>query len=263
MSKGSDALVYLYAKKHWPSGLPEELVATTEEIENAAKKAVVDLKRNATRSGVVVRLAGQSGSGKTTQLLPAAKAYFEKKKLKPALVAARELMKYHPHYDGILARYGEQEIRKRTDDFATVMAYRVIRELTKEKYDLIIDIAFASVKVERIFTIFTAQYVDKVVLLMAVPENISNELLENRSWRHGKGMEKEFQNANGKALKFYGKICPDMRMIMWNFGDLEPVYDGKMSGAFKVWLQEMVKKEFSKNNISALVQSKIDYINKH
>lgn len=263
MSKSSDALIYLYARKHWPSGLSKEMTATADDIEKAAQKAVADLRKNATNTGVVVRLAGQSGSGKTTQLLPAAKAYFEKKKLKPILVAARELMKYHPYYNEILDRYGKAEIRKRTDDFATVMAYRVIRELTKERYDLIIDIAFASTKVEKIFTILTAQYATKIVLMMAVSEEVSEKLLAKRSWRHDRGMEKEFENANGKALKFYGKICPDMRIIMWNFDDLEPIYDGGISGAFTPWANEMNRAASLNNNIEKLVQSKIEYIRKH
>ncbi len=263
MSKGSNALIYFYAKKHWPSGLPKGLSARMKDIKGAAKKAIEDLSKGATKEGVVVRLAGQSGSGKTTQLLPAARAYFEKEKLKPILIAARELAKYHPYYEEILEKYGEKEIRKRTDDFATVMSYRVIRELTKKRYDLIIDIAFASTKVEHIFTLLTAKYKEKMVLLMAISDKISERLLRERNWRHDKGMEKEFQSSNEKALRHYGHMCPEMRIIMWGFDSLAPVYDGAMSGALRVWKAETQRTDFKDMRIKDLVEAKINYILKH
>ena len=261
MLKSGSALVYLYAKKHWPSGLPKHLMATKKEVRKASEKAVRDLMKSATCGGVLVRLAGQSGSGKTTQLLPAALHFFEKQNLRPAVIAARNLAKYHPHYEEILAEFGEAEIRKRTDDFATILMYLVVVELTRKKCDMIIDLSFASTKVENLLILMTKKYTQRMVLLMAVAPKKVEELLRGRSWRHTQELEREFLDATEKALKFYGKKCGNMRAVMWGFDKLEPIYDGEMMGACEVWEREMKRKKYDeKYSIEELVVAKKRYL---
>lgn len=263
MSQGASKIVYWYAKKHWPSGLPKELVATKKQVKLAAEKAVSELADGATRKGILIRLAGQSGSGKTTQLLPAAEKYSEKKGVKPVLIAARILSKYHPHYEEILAKYGEAEIRKRTDDFATVVMYLVVDELARQRCDMIIDMSFVSTKVENMLVRMTREYAEKMVLMMAVAPEITEKLLSGREWRHGEKLEKEFMVATEKALDFYGEKCPKMRMVMWGFDKKEPVYDGKMAGAAEAWQREVLRKDVKiRYNEAKLREAKIKYLTK-
>ena len=253
-------LVSLYAKKHCPNGLPKRLVATKKEIKLAAKKAIEELTFGASKNGIIIRLAGQSGSGKTTQLLPAAEIFFEKQKMHPVLVAARVFAKYHPHYEEILEQVGVAEIRKRTDDFATIMMYLVVKELTKLKYDLIIDLSFASTKVEAMFVAMTRKYKYKMILMMAVASNVAKKMLEKREWRHFAELEKEFSDSTEKALNFYGVAWAKERLIMWGFDTLEPVYDGEMSEGVSVWRKEISRKKYSVKNIEDLIESKKRHI---
>lgn len=264
MSKSSDFLVYFYAKKHWPSHLPKNLVPTNREIEKATKLALKDLEKDATKTGILIRLAGQSGSGKTTQLLPAAESYFKVRNLKPILVATRNLVKYHPHYQEILENYGESELRKRTDDFATVLMYRVMRVLTQKNYDLIIDVSFVSPKVEKLLMLMTKNYQEHLFLIMAVSRKVSEQLLQNRAWRHDEKLEQEFFISTERALSFYGKSYPDIRTIIWGFNRLEPIYDGKIESALPSWKREIsttltIDKKLT---IEGKISTKIAYLKK-
>ena len=91
-----------YMKAHWPSEVKPEWQVNLEEYPVIAQTILTDFTKNSTTSHHFVRIAGLSGSGKTTQILPATEAYFEKRDLKPVLVAARRFVEYHPHYQEIL-----------------------------------------------------------------------------------------------------------------------------------------------------------------
>lgn len=264
MSKSSDLLVYFYAKKHWPSHLPKNLVPTSQEINEATNLALKDLEKDATKTGMLIRLAGQSGSGKTTQLLPAAESYFKAKNLKPILIATRNLVKYHPHYQEILKNYGESELRKRTDDFATILMYRVMRILTRKNYDLIIDVSFVSPKVEKLLMLMTKNYQEYLFLIMAVSRKISEQLLRNRTWRHDEKLEREFFISTERALTFYGKSYPNIRTVIWGFNQLKPIYDGKIKNALPSWKKEIttVATINEKFTIEEKISAKIAYLKK-
>ena len=257
-----NVLVSLYAKKHWPSKLPKELSFNSKDLKLAKKIALLELKKGATNSGVLVRLTGQSGSGKTTQLLPAAGSYFEKKNLKPIIIRAQELAKYHPYYEEILKKYGEAEIRKRTDDFATILMYLVVKNLTKKHYDLIIDVSFVSPKIEMLLMMMTKKYKERLFLMMALPLELSEKLLEARKWRHDKKMEKEFYDATEKSLKFYGKYFPEIHIVIWGFDKPEPIYGGEIRDAYEIWKKEINRKIENEKKITIKegVESKIEYM---
>ena len=71
------AQVVEYMKSHWPSQVKSEWQVGLEEYPAILKKVIADFTTGKTTSRCLVRIAGLSGSGKTTQLLPATEVFFE------------------------------------------------------------------------------------------------------------------------------------------------------------------------------------------
>ena len=127
-----------YMKAHWPSNVKPEWQVGLAEYPAILKKAVEEFTLSATRNRRLIRIAGVSGSGKTTQILPAVEAYCEKNNYEPILMAARRFVEYHPHYQEIKDYYGDKNLRKMTDEFATIMLFLVISALIESCYDIIV-----------------------------------------------------------------------------------------------------------------------------
>jgi len=259
MFAGFDTLVYFYAKKHWDSRLPKELRASKKDMVLAAERFLASKKN--TKNGVFIRLVGQSGVGKTTQLLPAAISFFKDKKIGEVVVAAREFVKLHPHYEEILERYGKNEIRKRTDDFATVVMFYVLRKLTKAGSDFILDLSFVNSKIEWIFRRMTKKYTRKIFLMMVVPRWKNLELLAKRDWRHGEKLEEEFWRSTSGGLRYYSKFNNAGRIVMWGADRMEPIYDGGFEKSFEIFKEEIRRKKVNKaNRIEDLIEGKRLYL---
>ena len=251
-------LVLKYAKKHWDSELPENLRFSKEDAILAAERFLAG--KRATKNGSFVRLVGQSGVGKTTQLLPAAEEYYRARMREPILVAAREFVELHPHYREILEKYGEAELRRRTDDFATIVMFYVLVKLTQERADFILDLSFVGTKIEWMFELMAKNYDEKTYLMMVVPEWKNLELLEGRGWRHGAELEAEFRRATKNGLEFYRKR--EGRIVMWGFDSLEPIFDGEFAGAEKVFECEMEREGFLERDEKTLAEQKKHYLKK-
>ena len=258
MLKCFGAVVNFYAKKHWNSELPVELRATKKDVVLAVKSFLQN--QETTKNGIFIRLVGQSGTGKTTQLLPAARDYCAKNNLKPVIIAAREFAKMHPHYEEILRKYGKAEIRRRTDDFATMVMFLVLDEITRNRMDFILDLSFVSTKVEWMFLKMARRYRERLFLMMAVPVNKNLELLGKREWRHTEELEKEFLQATKTSLEYYGRKDAG-RIIMWGFDSLQPIYDGRFQGSVRVFEREMKREKFDEGvDVDSLRENKRQYL---
>lgn len=259
MSEGKSALeqIIAYAREHWPS--PLEWQVSVEEYAKAASVAMKDLTSGKTKNRFMIRLAGISGSGKTSQLLPAAEAYFAAHNCRPVIVAAREFVKYHPHYKEIVEQCSKSEIRKVTDEFATVMLFLVLSQLIKEGFDLILDVSFLALSMEGILVnmLEEAKY-DLMTLLTAISPEATEKFLANREWRHSKETEREFVRATGEAIKFYAGM--PSRIVMWNSYELEPVYDGPFAGALSVFEKYSAETEIKPHDEEKNKLAKIKYL---
>ena len=74
-----------YMKAHWPSQVKPEWQVGLVEYPALIEKALADFTLAATKNRQFIRIAGLSGSGKTTQILPAVEAYCEKNGYEPIL----------------------------------------------------------------------------------------------------------------------------------------------------------------------------------
>ena len=263
MPEGSAELekVVGYMKAHWPSLVREEWQVGVEEYPAIVARAVAELMEGASRGRQLIRVAGVSGSGKTTQILPAVEAYCDKRDLSPVLVAARVFVKYHPHYAEILDYYGEENVRKMTDEFSTIMLFLVLSELIRGGYDVILDVTLLDPEMEGILVkmLRMARY-EMMLLMVAVSPVVTEKFLAGRAWRHTAETEREFVRATSRALEFYAKALPEGRVVIWSVYDLLPVYDGELSGCLEVFREYSAREEMPAKDDEERKEAKIMYL---
>ena len=195
--------IVAYMKAHWPSRVKDEWQVDLSEYPEIAKRVVADFTKGKTRGQKFVRIAGLSGSGKTTQLLPATEAYFEARELSPVLVAARRFVEYHPHYTEILDFYGEENVRKMTDEFSTIMMFLVLVALIRAGYDILLDVTLLDPAIEGLLMeMLVEQKYEILMLMIAVSPEITEKHLGSRSWR--------------KSMVI-NELCYGIRMILCRF----------------------------------------------
>lgn len=224
-----------YVSSHWGS---EELPSEWRKYDyrQIFPRVFTDFTKEATKGRQHVRLAGQSGSGKTSQLLPAAEAMFATKSAHPVLVAARCFAPYHPHYQDILDRFGPEQVREHTNEFAVVMMFLTFKALVEQGYDIILDVTLLDRFVEQAIMIMLSHHdYSARILMVAVSKDISDQFIQKRKSRVVKNTTaEEFWRATHESLDFYVATHPQLHTTVWSAWDLEPVYDGPIEDALPI-----------------------------
>lgn len=260
-SKKQLEIVVEYMRSHWPSDVKEEWQVKLKEYPEILEKIVSDFTLNKTKNKNLIRIAGLSGSGKTSQILPAVEKYCEAKKIEPVLIAARRFVEYHPHYVEIKEYYGEEKLRQKTDEFSTIMMFLSLNALTKMGYDIILDVTLLDPKIEKILLGMLKNGDYKTLLLMIATSPIVTEyFLGGRSWRHSEKTEKEFIRATFEALEFYAKNFPELKTIFWSVYDLEPIYDGPVKDGLEIFKRYSQKTDLPLKNDEERKKAKIDFM---
>ena len=255
------AKVFQYMKSHWPSQVKPEWQVELTEYPAVLAQVITDFTLAATKNRHFVRIAGLSGSGKTTQILPAVEAYCEKNGHEPILLAARRFVEYHPHYQEIKEYYGEENLRKMTDEFSTIMLFLTLSELIKSGYDIVLDVTLLDPEMERILLkLLTVGKYQMLLLMIAVSPTVTEHFLQGRAWRHTKATEEEFIRATKKALTFYAESAPDLRIILWSVYDKPPIYDGKIANCLDTFEDYSKREDLPKSDDDVRRNAKIDYL---
>ena len=250
-----------YMRAHWPSQVKEEWQVGLAEYPGIVKKVVEEFTLAATQNRRLIRIAGVSGSGKTTQILPAVEAYCEKHEYEPILMAARRFVEYHPHYEEIREFYGDANLRKMTDEFSTIMLFLTLSELIRGGYDIVLDVTLLDPEMEGILLkLAGASEYEMLMLMIAVSPEVTEKFLSRRAWRHTKETEREFIRATSRALRFYAVSAPEMRVVMWSAYDLLPVYDGAAKNCLKTFEKYSLKTKMPANDDDARREAKIKYL---
>lgn len=253
--------IVAYMKAHWPSQVKEEWQVTLAEYPAISEKVFQDFTLAATQNRSFIRIAGLSGSGKTSQILPAVEKYCEKHGFEPILIAARKFVKYHPHFAEIKEFYGDENLRKMTDEFATIMMFMTLVRLMRERYDIVLDVTLLDPAMEEILVkMLKGSGYSAMLLMIATSPAVTEHFLEGRSWRHTKETEQEFIRATSEALGFYAAEYGEMRMILWSVYDLKPVYDGPVKGSLEVFAEYSAREEMPKKDDDARREAKIKYL---
>ncbi|MBQ2660538.1 zeta toxin family protein [Candidatus Saccharibacteria bacterium] len=253
--------IIAYMKAHWPSPVKPEWQIELSEYPAILTKILSDFTIDATRQGNLFRIAGLSGSGKTTQILPAVEAYCEKVALHPILIAARRFVEYHPHYSEIKDFYGEKNLRKMTDEFSTIMLFLTLSALTEKHYDIILDVTLLDPKMEAILLkMLTASNYQTIILMITTSPTVTEHFLSNRAWRHAKTTEQEFIRATSEALNFYATKSPDLRIILWSVYDRPPIYDGTINQCLNIFADYSNRTALPSDDDDARRDAKIKYL---
>lgn len=253
--------VVAYMKAHWPSQVKPEWQVDISEYPAILKRVLTDFTLEATKERKLFRIAGVSGSGKTTQILPAVEAYCNQNSIKPILIAARRFVEYHPHVQEIKDFYGEENLRKMTDEFSTIMLFLSLSELIKLGYDIILDVTLLSPEMEGILLKMLEKGNYKMLILMAaVSPVVTEHFLENRAWRHSKKTEQEFIKATSEALEFYQTSKPDARIIIWSVYDKAPVFDGPVKDCISIFNDYSSREDSPAQDDDARRTAKINYL---
>ncbi len=255
------AKVITYMRSHWPSQVKPEWQVGLSEYPVILQKAVADFTLAATKNHRLIRIAGLSGSGKTTQILPAVETYCEKKGYEPILIAARRFVEYHPHYQEIRDFYGDANLRKMTDEFTTIMLFLTLSELIKGGYDIVLDVTLLDPEIEAILLkMLGAGKYQMLILMIAISPTVTAHFLSNRAWRHSKETEQEFARATSHALEFYAENSPNTHIILWSVYDQPPIYDGPVRDCLDVFTKYSAREELPVKDDDARRDAKIRYL---
>lgn len=254
------ARVVAYMSAHWPSAVKEEWQVPLDAYPALLEKVIADLTKDKTTNHHLTRIAGLSGSGKTTQLLPAVEAYYSSRELSPVLVAARLFAPYHPHYQEILDFYGASNVRRLTDEFSTIMMFLVLSALTAAGYDIILDVTFLDPAIEAVLVKMLSNHeYQYLVTMIAISPIVAERHLGGRSWRHSRETEQEFIRATSSAIAFYANTCPNTRIVLWDTYQSEPIYDGPISASLDIFDAASLVTEIPPHDEAALRAAKITY----
>ena len=61
-------------------------------------------------------------------------------------------------------------------------------------------------------------------------------------------------------MKFYAEKTPELRIIIWNVYDDEPVYDGPISGSLEVFSEYSKKTDIPEHDEESLRAAKKKYV---
>ncbi len=218
----------------------------------------------------LIRLIGQSGSGKTTQLLPTANALMNSENLKPFTVCVRDYAKLHPNYNNLLNKYGKGEIREKTNCFALKCLVVNLILAIQYNYDIIFEVTLLTNKFEQFVNDFLRLQKYKIInLCVAINKKMSNFLIKNRKNSENslennrivyKSSSNFFYKTLYKGMKYYTKKQPNTRIIIWNVFDNLPVYDGYFKSCYSIFIINQKVNKINLNNQKDLLNSKINYV---
>lgn len=240
-----------------------------KSIFNIAKHNFEKISNGKTKKNLMVRLAGQSGSGKTTQLLPSAQEFFKKQNLNPINIAVRNFAILHPQYEEILTTFGKSEMRERTNGFALIcLCFSLIFAIEKG-FDILFEVTFLSKEFENFISNLLAKNNYKCLyLLLAVNKSVSDYLIEKRNLSNGieakrvvfEKSKESFYNWLKESVEFYSISHPSKHVVMWDAYKLFPIYDGNFGGVLELFLKSLENNSTKLNNEDELRTSKIEFL---
>ena len=175
-----------------------------------------------------VRLVGQSGSGKTTQLLPAVCRALDACKVPYIRLAVRDFVNYHPNFENIRKRYGESLLREKTNAFALTLLTLVFEKLVQLRLPILFEVTLLSPT----FEVFIHQCLRRYNYLcdyqcLAVSKTLSDRWISERCKSTGRVvLEKSSQfffETLKPALECLRPFKLHNRVLLWNCQNAAPL----------------------------------------
>lgn len=243
-----------------------------QEVYNSALKNFSSFTEGHTKGKIIFRTIGQSGSGKTTQLLRAAKFYCESKNISPVHICVREFSELHPNYAKLLAKFGASKMREITNEFSLKCALISLILALEEGFDVVLEITLLSEEFENFVDKYISKFGFKIIYLcVSVNKSLSDCLIGRRmsdqnSAESGRivasSSSEFFYNALISSLKKKSEYSED-RIIIWNIYDPLPVFDGKIKDCLNAFDLQQKKTSRDFANEQKLLDAKKDYLIKN
>lgn len=210
-------------------------------IINTALKIFEEDKKDYSKSKIIYRLCGQSGAGKTSQLLPAIKKGLLLNNKKAKVIAVRNFAKYHPNYKELLKLYSKNQIREKTNSFALKCLFLTLYLYLKNGYEIIYDVTLLSIEYEKLLCdVLKFFNYTQIFNIIAVNKKISDKnILKRQNDTHNlefgriinKNSVKYFYENLNKSIKYLSKN-EKATAIIWTSFYLYPVYYGNIKNCY-------------------------------
>lgn len=221
----------------------------------------------------IYRVAGQSGSGKTTQLMKALDSCFLENNTKPVHFAVRKFASFHPNYSILLENFGKSEIREKTNGFALRCLLMTLIFAINDGYLIMFEVTLLSKEFEQfILKYLQLNNYERFYLCLSVNKEISDYFIDKRKLdlnneEKGRIIYKAsadfFYDTLTVAVEYLIQNDPKSRILIWNAYSELPVFDGKIINCIKTLKNERERIKYSFSNENKLLCSKISYLSKN
>jgi len=224
-----------FVGKQWRNPeIPAEM--DKADFASLSERAAADISKGKTKARKIIRLAGQSGSGKSSILLPAALEALEAAGINPIHLAVRTFAPYHPHYERIKAEYGADNVRENTNAFAlTLLSYTLARLLAQGVY-VLHEVTILGAPYENFWAGLLREngYVADVHAI-AMPKEVSDALIDQRAGGSGNEAGRKVAQTSKdfffrmvpESLEIFRDELPDGNITIWSATEPAPVFNGK------------------------------------
>jgi aminoglycoside phosphotransferase (APT) family kinase protein len=196
----------------------------SDEFESIAKKAYSERVDNAelypqnVRAPFFIRMIGQSGSGKTSQLYEAAR---ETAGHGFVSVNVGCFAKFHPEYDRIKNEFGINSIREKTNGFALLLLFRVMEMLIEHKYSILLDLTVLDHRFESYFSQLIYPDYSEIYNVLAVPRALSDKFIQKRQQQEGRIVSQSsadyfFEKLVASLRQLESQEKANRRFVLWN-----------------------------------------------
>lgn len=200
-----------------------------------AQKIYNKIKSRFTKNKVLIRISGQSGSGKTSQLFQANNYALRYSKIKPIHLAVRNFAKFYPKLNSN-SKFSAS-FRETTNGFALKILIWILKFSLDDNLDIMLEISFLDKRFEKFIINETKKQNYKVLYeILSVNKLLSDIFILKR--KKSKGRETASLSANyfeknmNKTYKFIKKKNNSM-CVMWSVFEKSPIYFGKMRHSYK------------------------------
>ena len=192
-----------------------------------AQIALCDLLNggNFTKFRKLYRLAGQSGSGKTTRLLP---GMLRNCNGTPVIISVGFFAQYHPTLPATE--------RERTNGFALKCLYVALKSVIEHGYMIVVDKTLLAPELEsHVWNWLQSNDYQVEYHIKAVSKQQSDEFIKTREQQTGRKVSEEsseyFYEILPIALEFLATKDYDSTATVWTAFGEEPIHVGDLTGA--------------------------------
>lgn len=228
---------------------------------DAANRAFKDMKKNCTFGKRYFRLAGQSGSGKTSQLFKSHSTVLPKAGIFPIHIAVRNFAKFHPDYERLSSRCDCREI---TNGFALKVLICVLDMALKTGCDVVLEIAFLDKRFEKLVLARLSQQGYKSYYhILCVNKLLSNTFVLKRKAATKRATFSSssdyFYHTMKRSLKYLSSHT-SAECFLWSAYDLLPVYQGDIGRCYAHFSKAQQKIAPLVYDEKQLLEAKINFL---